>query len=191
MWHLLLKKEHFSHSIYPYPKLIILDVIRPPELLQFVDEIIPILHGERTFASHHDGHGDVVVRAIYIRVLKSVTEIERLALRSSALAAVIFCAIIILYFQFFTDIKIIVKTVIIFVDYTQSSIGRRNLQRFQQMPLWTAKVVGLPVEDNAVGNEIKRVIATTNALVTRLQQMLVLVDLTKTEIAIHSDDKLW
>ena len=39
--------------------LLFLDVIRPPELLQFVDEVIPILHGERTIASHHDGHGDL------------------------------------------------------------------------------------------------------------------------------------
>ena len=53
-----------------------------------------------------------------------------------------------------------------------------------------AKVVGQPVEDDAVGNEIKRVIATADTLVTRLQQVLVLVDLTKTEIAIHCNDKL-
>ena len=38
--------------------LLILDVVRPPELLQFVDDVIPILHGERTFASHHNGHGE-------------------------------------------------------------------------------------------------------------------------------------
>ena len=59
--------------------LLFLDVLRPPELLQFVDEVIPILHSERTFASHHDSHGDVVVSAIDIRVPKSVTQIERLA----------------------------------------------------------------------------------------------------------------
>ena len=39
--------------------LLFLDVIRPPELLQFVDDVIPILHGERTFSSHHDSHGDL------------------------------------------------------------------------------------------------------------------------------------
>ena len=59
--------------------LLFLDVLRPPELLQFVDEVITILHSERTFASHHDSHGDVVVSAIDIRVPKSVTQIERLA----------------------------------------------------------------------------------------------------------------
>ena len=59
--------------------LLFLDVLRPPELLQFVDEVIPILHGERTFSSHHDGHGDVIVGTIDIRVPKSVTQIERLA----------------------------------------------------------------------------------------------------------------
>ena len=43
-----------------------------------MDDVIPILHGERTFASHHDGHGDVVVGTIDIRVLKPVSQVERL-----------------------------------------------------------------------------------------------------------------
>ena len=59
--------------------LLFLDVLRPPELLQFVDEVIPILHSERTFASHHDSHGDVIISTIDIRVPESVTQIERLA----------------------------------------------------------------------------------------------------------------
>ena len=44
--------------------------------MQFVDDVIPILHGERTFASHHNGHGDVVVGAIDICVPKAVAKIE-------------------------------------------------------------------------------------------------------------------
>ena len=58
--------------------LLFLDVLWPPELLQFVDEVIPILHGERTFSSHHDSYGDVIISTIDIRVSESVTQIERL-----------------------------------------------------------------------------------------------------------------
>ena len=50
-----------------------------PELLQFVDDVIPILHGERTFAPHHYCHGDVVVGAIDICVPKPVSQVERLS----------------------------------------------------------------------------------------------------------------
>ena len=56
--------------------LFFLDVIQPPELFQFVGDIIPILHGERTFSHHHNSHGDVVVSTIYICVPKSIAEIE-------------------------------------------------------------------------------------------------------------------
>ena len=83
--------------------LLFLDVIRPPELLQFVDDVVPILHGEprekrrpselarrrlsrvrgrrsqRAFASHHDCHGDVVVGTIDVCVPKPVADVERLA----------------------------------------------------------------------------------------------------------------
>src|SRR5574344_1670396 len=52
------------------------DVVRPPELLQFVDDVIPILHGERAFSHHHNSPGDVVIGTIYIRVPKSVAKIE-------------------------------------------------------------------------------------------------------------------
>ena len=37
------------------------------------------MHGERTFAHHHNSHGDAVVCAIYICVPKAVAEIELLA----------------------------------------------------------------------------------------------------------------
>src|SRR5574344_867570 len=56
--------------------LLFFDVVRPPELLQFVDDVIPILHGERTFAPHHYCHGDVVVGTINICVPKAVAKIE-------------------------------------------------------------------------------------------------------------------
>ena len=44
-----------------------------------MDDVIPILHGERTFAHHHYGHGDVVVGAIDICVPKAIAEIKRMA----------------------------------------------------------------------------------------------------------------
>ena len=41
-----------------------------------MDDVIPILHGERTFAPHHYGHGDVVVGTIDICVPNAVAKIE-------------------------------------------------------------------------------------------------------------------
>ena len=58
------------------------------------------------------------------------------------------------------------------------------------MPLGTAKVVGFPVEQNAVGGIVEMVIAATDALIFWLQQVFMLIDHTKTEISIHCDDKL-
>ena len=92
--------------------------------------------------------------------------------------------------QFLTNIEIIVESVIVLIDDSHSSIGRRNFQYIQQMPLGAAKVVGFSVKDDAVGNEIEVVIATTNALVTQLQQVLVLVDHSKTESTIYADYEL-
>ena len=69
------KLNEFYYSIM----LFLLDIVRPPELLQFMDDVIPILHGERTFASHHDGHGDVVVGAIDICIPKPITQVEHMA----------------------------------------------------------------------------------------------------------------
>ncbi len=56
--------------------LFFLDVIRPPEQFQFVGDVIPIFHGERTFTPHHYCHGDVVVGAIDICVPKAVAKIK-------------------------------------------------------------------------------------------------------------------
>ena len=86
------RRAAYNYQLIPLPYSILsafFDVIRPPKLLQFVDDVIPILHGERThsrrsvacplpFASHHDGHGDVVVGTIDICVPKPVTQVERL-----------------------------------------------------------------------------------------------------------------
>ena len=54
-------------------------VFWPTILLQFIYNVILILHGERTFAHHHYCHGDVVVGAIDVRVPKAITEIEGMA----------------------------------------------------------------------------------------------------------------
>ena len=55
------------------------DVIRPPELFQFTNQLVPILHCKRTFPPHHDGHGDIVVGAIETSVTKTVAKIEGMA----------------------------------------------------------------------------------------------------------------
>ena len=54
-------------------------VFWPPILLQFIYNVVPILHGESSFSSHHDGHGDVVIGTIDVRVPKAITEIEGMA----------------------------------------------------------------------------------------------------------------
>ena len=58
------------------------------------------------------------------------------------------------------------------------------------MPFRFAKVVGFPVEQDAVGGIVEMIIAATDALIARLQQVFMLIDHTKTEISIHCDDKL-
>ena len=99
-------------------------------------------------------------------------------------------SIIIFYLKFFADVEIIVETIIILIDYAKATIGRRDFQRIQEMPLGASEVVGLPFKDDAIGNEVEGIIATTNALIARLQQMFMLVDHAKAEVAFHCDDKL-
>ena len=99
-------------------------------------------------------------------------------------------SIIILDIQFFADIKIIMETVIVLIDDAKATIGRGDFQRIHQMPLGASKIVGFPVKDDTVGNEVEGIIATTNALVAWLQQVLVLVNHAQTEGAVHRDDKL-
>ena len=47
-------------------------------------------------------------------------------------------SIIVLNIQFLADVEIIVESVIVLVDDTHASIGRRNLQDFEQMPFGTS-----------------------------------------------------
>ena len=93
--------------------------------------------------------------------------------------------------QFLTIIEIIVESVIVLIDDSHSSIGRRNFQNIQQMPLGAAKVVGLSVENDTIGNEVKVIIAASYALITLLQQVLVLVHLAQTEYPIYCYYELW
>ena len=58
------------------------------------------------------------------------------------------------------------------------------------MPSRTAKVVRFPVKDDAVGNEIERIVATADTLIARLQQVFMLVDHAKAKCSVHCDDKL-
>ena len=46
------------------------------------------------------------------------------------------------------------------------------------------------VEDDAIGNKVKVIVSATDALVTRLQQVLMLVDHSQTESTIHTNYKL-
>ena len=60
----------------------------------------------------------------------------------------------------------------------------------EQMPLGTAKVVGFPVEQDAVGGIVEMIIAATDALIARFQQVFMLIDHAETKHAIHCDDEL-
>ena len=48
----------------------------------------------------------------------------------------------------------------------------------------------LAVKEDSVGNKVKMIVPTTDTLVTRLQQMLVLVDHAEAKVAIHCYDEL-
>ena len=66
----------------------------------------------------------------------------------------------------------------------------KNFQHLHQMPLGATKIVGFPVENDAVGNKVEVVVPTSDALVTRLQQVLMLVHHSQTECTIHADYEL-
>ena len=78
---------------------------------------------------------------------------------------------VILNSQFFTHAEIIVEAVVIDIHEAKPSVDGGHLQPFQQVPLRSAEIVGAAVEDDAVGNEIKRIIAAADTLVARLQQV--------------------
>ena len=98
--------------------------------------------------------------------------------------------VIVLNSQFLTDVEVIMETVVVLVNNPKTTIGRGDFQHIQQMPLGTAKVVGLSVENDAIGNKVKMIISSTNTLITRLQQVCVLVHLTQTESTVNTDYKL-
>ena len=58
------------------------------------------------------------------------------------------------------------------------------------MLLGSPEIIGAPVEDDAVGNKIESIVASANTLVTRFQQVFMLVDHAKAEHAVYSNDEL-
>ena len=58
------------------------------------------------------------------------------------------------------------------------------------MPFRSAEVVGFPVKQDAVGGVIEMIIAATDALIARLQQVFMLIDHAETEHTVHCDDEL-
>ena len=77
-------------------------------------------------------------------------------------------SVIVFYLQFLTDIEIIVESVIVLIDDSHSSIGRRNFQYIQQMPLGAAKVIGFPVKDDTIRNKVEMILSSTDTLVAQL-----------------------
>ena len=59
------------------------------------------------------------------------------------------------------------------------------------MPFRTAKVIGFPIENDTIGNKVEVVLSTADALVTRPQQVLMLIHHTEAKVAVHRDDKFW
>ena len=58
------------------------------------------------------------------------------------------------------------------------------------MPFRTAEVVGTAVEDDTICHIVERVLAATDAVVARQQQVTMLVDHAHAEKAFHCDNKL-
>ena len=100
-----------------------------------------------------------------------------------------YTSVIIFYLQLLTDVEIIMETIIVFVDKSQAPISRWNAEHFQQMPFWTAKIVGLPVENKTLRGVIDIIIPAAYTLVAWLQQILMLVDHSQTEKPVDRDDK--
>ena len=48
-------------------------------------------------------------------------------------------SVIVFYLQFFADIKIFVASVIVLIHQSQTTIDRRDFQRFQKMPFGLTK----------------------------------------------------
>ena len=80
--------------------------------------------------------------------------------------------------------------VIILIDETETAIDGRDVEGVQQMPLGSAEVVGETMKQEAVGDIVKLIIATPETLVSRLQEVFVLIDHAQTENALHGDDEL-
>ena len=53
-------------------------------------------------------------------------------------------SIIVFYLKFLADNKIIMESIIVFIDDAHTAIGRWYLQYLQQMPFGTAKIIRFP-----------------------------------------------
>ena len=78
-------------------------------------------------------------------------------------------SVIIFDIQLLADVEIIMEAIIIRIDDSHATIRRRYFQCFQEMPFGATKIVGFPVKEDAVGNKVKMVVPTADALVTPLQ----------------------
>lgn len=56
-------------------------------------------------------------------------------------------------------------------------------------PFWFPKIVGFPIENDVIGNKVKVIVATTDTLIARLQQVFMLVNHTEPEMAIQGHYK--
>ena len=98
--------------------------------------------------------------------------------------------IIVLDFQFLTNIEITEVAVVGDVYDAESPIDRRHHQRVKQVPLRFAEIIGITVENDTVRNEIKRIVAAAYTLVAQFQQILMLIDHAEAEHTVDSNDKL-
>ena len=124
-------------------------------------------------------------RMVYNNVLNAVH--HQTVLRSSSTLI----SLIILNSQFFAHVEVVVEAVVVDINQAKSPIGGRHPERVEQVPARSPEVIRGPVEHQAIARPIELVITASDALVARLQQVLVLADHPQAKVAIHGDDELW
>lgn len=82
---------------------------------------------------------------------------------------------VILYLKFITHLEILMEIILIPVHNAQSAINRRHPESLQQMPPRNPKVIRCPVQYHAVAGKVKLIVPAADAIIFRLQQILVLV----------------
>ena len=97
--------------------------------------------------------------------------------------------LVIRYIQFVTH-HVVLMVIIVEIDNAEAAIRCRHLQRIDQVPSWPSKVIRCAVQNETVTCPVKLVEAATDATVIANQQILMLIDHSQPQEAVHRYDKL-